>query len=638
MELYSSPEEINNTFMEFWNKSYDEIFLSMAGLADIWEGPTDSGFGMDAGSSTILATKIYNDKIFIAQGGGLQTLLKVVSPNGIEIYDLGSQLTLMTHTAQDVYGSMAVINENEVILGYMYVNLEMLFMAPYGIDLSALWRNPAAKIVPTRISTSSWIVAIRDNYDWRVFITKKESPEDCLPCLSKKENAKDGTSFECREEAYSRSALEISGYKASRASLGAGGASLSVTKMGGFGKMERISRPTPDNKKCLEAIDEYTRIFNKAKISPSDIGSVGQKMSSSCSRVMYLAMLQIVDYKSKTKSLYNTYLKKFMQKEQSSRELLDESKNIVQLISTMLGELKNVRRDSDLLKSIFSDQIWWGPIWFVGNQSKILGLESDENAYSLLNRVKYEDFVDVILTASNGLDSSKSTPLPMGWIIMSGKNQTPIKYGKESMTYFRFPFSVCTSTRPLFSTSNMDFRSICEVETRPDGALVWVWVDKSTLWNKQYIILRCYKVSNDGILSTLDEVVIGYDMSPVDDSAKTVGVSEDSDYWIVRDYYIKDSQSGGIGYVESKVAISSDMQEIYGASASTYYSNCNEMSGAEGSSTGTMKYVEGTLERDWSQLDLDDNKISSLAWGNDGKQYSFVAGYTGYQIHASGEL
>jgi len=623
--------------MEFWNKSYDEIFLSMAGLADIWEGPSDgAGFGYEDGTSTILAIKIFNDKIFIAQGGGLQTIIKVLSPNGVEIYDLGTQLNLLTHTAQDVYGCMAVINDHELVLGYMYINLQMLFMAPYGIDMNGLWRNPAAKIVPIRIGTSSWVVAIRDNLYWRFFVSKKESPEDCLPCASKRKAARDSSSFECREERYGRHALVITGYKASRAALGDGGASLSVTRMGGFSKMEKKQKPVADNKKCLEAIDQYVSIFNKAKISPSDVGETGQKLTANCSRIMYLSMLQIVEYKNQTIAMYNQYVKDTLLGIADNTALYNKSKNLVQLISAMLSEIKGTSRDSELLKSIFSDQIWWGPIWFIANPSKLV---NGINAYTLLHNIKYDDFTEVMMMATASSSGGIETePLPMGWVIMANKNKTPVKYGKSSMTYFRFPFSICTSTRPLFKVTNTDFRSVCEVETRSDGMLIWTWVDTSTLWNKQYMILRCYKITNDEVVSILAEEEIGYSLSPVDDSAKAVGIGDDGTYWIVRDYYIKDSINGGIGFVESKVHISEDMRGIYSASASFYYSNVNEMSGIESSSISTMKYRDGSLEKHWEKFDLDDDKIKTPAWGNNGRQYSFVSGYTGYQIHVSGEL
>ena len=610
----------------------------MAGIADIWEGPIEGGaYPIEDGASTILAIKVFNDKIFIAQGGGLTTFLKVLSPNGIEIYNLGANMSLMTHTAQDVYGSMAVISDYEIVLGYMYINLKMLFIAPYGIDLSGFWRNPAVKVVPTRVSSSSWTISLRDGVNWRTYLVSKESPENCLPCKTKVKIASDLASFECREENYSRHALNISGYKADR-NMMESGVSLSVSRMGGLGAMKPISRPKVDNKKCNEAIEEYSRIFNKSKISPSDVGVIGQKMSNSCSKVMFLSMLQIVEYKEESIRVHNDYIKDILGNNGDQSGLIDDCKNIVQLIYPMLSELKKTSSDSDFLKDIFKRQEWWGPIWIIGNGSKVTALNKSQSAYTLIGKVRYEEFLQTILDATNNEDDTSTTPLPMGWVIMADKNQTPIKYGKESVTYFRFPFAICTSTRPLFTVGNHDFNSVCEIETRADGVLVWVWDDRSTLWNKQWMRLRCYKISNDGVLTTLDEIDIGYDMSPVDDSAKSVGVAEDSSYWIVRDYFIKDSVNGGIGYVESKVNISTEMQEIYGASASMYYSNCNEMSGAEGSSSSTMKYRDGTLEHDWSLFDLDDNRMRSLAWGNDGTQYSFVSGYTGYQIAVAGEL
>ena len=641
MPLYSSPEEINSTIMEFWDKDYDEIFLSMAGLANIWEGPVaevDSPFMSGAG--TILATKVYNDKIFIAQGGGASTLIKVLSPNGVEIYDLGSQANLITHTAMDVYGSMAVINDYEIILGYLYINLKMLFMAPYGIDLSGLWRNPAVKIVPVRVSSSSWIVGIRDSFGWSVMLTQKEGPENCLPCETKEEMASEHNGFSCSELQYGRHAMQITGYKASRSML-ASGASLSVSNMGGYGKMERIKRVEHDNEKCFRAIDAYSNAFNRSKISPTDVGEVGQQMSTHCSKIMYLSMLQIVEYKARVQKMYNNYIADFISGTHDNEQLIADSEDLLQLIAGMLGELKNVSRDSTLLQSIFTDQIWWGPIWFTSNKDKIRA-DSDgnaPNAYTLLHTIKYEDFVDVMIMAAAAVAPyDGSEPLPMGWVIMAGKNRAPVKYGKDSMTYFRFPFSVCTSTRTLFTCDNMEFKSICEVETRADGTIIWAWDDRSTLWNKQYLRLKVYKVSNDGVFLPIGELDIGYAMSPVDDAAKSVGISPDKDYWIVRDYYLIDSVDGGIGYVETKVAIPTDMQTIYNVSSTNTYANCNEMHGPEGSSTGTMKYDDGLLETKWEKFDLDDDRMDTPAWGNNGPQYTFVAGYTGYQIHSASEL
>lgn len=638
MDNSYSPEFISKMFAEFWDKSYDEIHLSMAGMADIWEGPSSSenGASFDDGTSTIIAVKIYNDRIYIAQGGGLTTFIKVVSPSGIEIYDLGSQMCLMTSSAMDIYGGMAVINDEELILGYMYINLKMLFMAPYGIDMASLWRNSAQKIVPVRVSSTSWVVAMRDSIQWRVYVSSKESPEDCLPCESKKGISQDGIEFECTEEEYGRSALNISGYKSSRSGISSG-ASLSVTRMGGFGRMDKIKRPPHDDEKCFAAIDEYTNVFNRKGVSPADVGEIGQKMSSSCSKIMYLSMLEIVEYKSKVTDMYNRYIKDVIAGNQNNSSLIEESLEAIKLIVTMLGELDTTSSSEGLIRSIFSDQIWWGPIWFSANKSKVL--ESEGNAYTLLNTVEFSDFSDVLMkAASTNTSSIETEPLKMGWIVMSKKGKTPIKYSKQSMTYFRFPFALCMSTRLLMVADNNDFDSICEVETRGSEVFVWAWVDKSTLKNKQFTVLRCYKVSKDGVLSVLDEVEIGYSMSPIDDSAKSVGVSPDDDYWIVRDYYIKDSQNGGIGYVESKVSMAQEMQDIMGTSAASYYANCNEMHGMEASADGTLKYRDGVLERDWEKFDLDDDQLDMLAWGNDGPQYRFVSGYTGYQIHASGEL
>lgn len=630
--------QIENIIRDFWDKDYDEIFLSMAGLADIWEGYLGEETPYSATSSpTILGIKIYNDKIFIAQGGGMQTFVKVLSPNGIQIYDLGSQLTLITHTAQDVYGSMAVINDNELVIGYMYINLSRLFMAPYGIDLSTLWNNPSAKIVAVRVNDTSWMVMIRDYMSWRGMLVTRESPEDCLPCETKKKMAKNPDRFECTEINYGRQALVVRGFTASREDVD-NGATLSVAGMGGMSKLKELKQPDSNDEECLKSIDGYILAFNKQKISPQDVGMIGRQISTNCSKLLYTNMLEIIEYKQISHSTYIDFMQTFIRGEQDIPALVSECKVNVTLISTMLVSLSELDDTSSFLKSIFSDKIWWGPIWFIANEEKLTQVEG-QNPYKLLDGVSYDAFIDTIKSAGVAASPTEPPNLPMGWIVMAPQGRVPVKYGRESMTYFRFPFAICTSTRSLFEIDAFAFSSVCEIETRADGMIIWVWDDRSTLWNKMWIRLAVYKLSNDGVFTKIDEVDIGYTMSPAEDSAKSIGIAPDNSYWIVRDYFLKDSQQGGIGYVETKVDIPVDMKALYVSDQVSPYANINEISGREAGAMGTVHYSNGMLERNWEKYDLDDDKIARLpAWGNNGASYNFVGGYTGYMIHSSEEL
>ena len=162
MAEFITPDQVRSVFREFWDKSYDEIYTSMSGMADIWEGAIPGGGGRATGSNAIFGIRTYGDRIYVMQGG-LQTLLKVFTPNGLEIYDLGTKLSLMVHNNRDIYGSFTVINETELVIGYLYVNLDMQFSAPYGHDLSTLWRSPSSKYSIARVSSSAWVWAVRDN-------------------------------------------------------------------------------------------------------------------------------------------------------------------------------------------------------------------------------------------------------------------------------------------------------------------------------------------------------------------------------------------------------------------------------------------------------------------------------------------
>ena len=632
MAKFINPDLVKNIFREFWDKSYSKIYLSMAGMADIWEGPGKYENAY-AGASTIIGMQYYNDRLYIVQGGGIQTIIKVISPNGTEIHLIGAQACLMTHTAQDVYGSICVINENELIVGYLYVNLDLQFATPYGLDLAQLWDNSSVKITSARVSSSGWVTAIRSAGGVDFFLHQKASPEDCLSCQTKEDaSSRSAAQFSCTEENYSRQAMVIDSYQASRSMLGSG-ANMSLTDMKGLGGYERKPMPALDPFECIRTMDEYIALFNKAKISPTDIGVVGQKMSKSCSKNMYGNMLQSIEYKKGTVAMHDKYIEDFLKGKEDNRWIASESKKFLALIVPFLSEIKGNVSDSEMLRALFSDQIWWSSIWFAMNENKYVGTPDRINPYTLLQEVPFDEFMNMLINAAGNVPPlSPSQPLPMGWIIMSDKNTNPVKYSRTSMTYFRFPFSVCMSTTKLGHLDEFEFDSICDVETRPDGVIIWAWQDRSTLKNRMYVVLLCYKISNDGVISLLDSLRIGYGGTPVDNSAKTV--TTDKDVWYIRDYYLK-SSSGGIEYVETKVNISAEMKAVMHASNATNYANLNEISGSPASAKGTVHYSEGMLEHNYEPYDLDDGFVDIPAWGNNGHQYSWVRGYSGYQIHSA---
>jgi len=636
MANHIAPDKIEQIFKWFWDKTYGDIYTTMAGMADIWEGP--GGYqNAYAGASTILGMQFYEDTLYVVQGGGLQTFIKVFSPNGIEIHMLGAQACLMTHTPLDVYGSICVINKNELIVGYLYVNLEMQFATPYGLDLAQLWDNNSVKITSARVSSIAWVTAIRSAGSTQFFLHQKANPEDCLPCSVRQSNSSGSAKVSCIEEEYSRQPMGIESYVATR-SMMANGANASITDMGGVTLLDKKTRPVADAAECLLAIGEYQVLFNRKKISPRDIGIVGQKLSRSCSSTMYGNMLQIVEYKSKAEDLHDRLLEQIAngvsssQGQQGGQQPIDvgaESAELVGLISPVLMSI-NKSSDSPMLKELFRDQIWWGPIWFSLHQTEI---ENIENPYTLLQSLSFDDFIDMLTTAAAAIPSpTATTNLPMGWIMVSDADTAPVKYSRKGITYFRFPFSLCMSTTKLFTIGERDIDSICDVETRPDGVLVWGWKDRSTLGNRMYMELKCYKISNDGVASLLSTFTLGYDMTPLDNRAMAVGVGDG--YWIVRDFYIVDSEAGGIAYVDTKVNMSADMKNIIDQPNASNYANVNEISGMEAGTVGTIHYSDGLLERNYGDYDLDDGFVGIPAWGNDGKQFDWVKGYSGYQIHS----
>ena len=100
-------------YREFWDKDYSEIFLTMAGIGDVWESPSGNFENSFVGISTIGGIEIYKDKIYIVQGYGMQTIVKVISPQGIEIYGIGPTGILMKSCNRGLQGNLTVLNDDE---------------------------------------------------------------------------------------------------------------------------------------------------------------------------------------------------------------------------------------------------------------------------------------------------------------------------------------------------------------------------------------------------------------------------------------------------------------------------------------------------------------------------------------------
>jgi len=608
-------EDIQNTFNEFWNATGPMEYTSMYGLADVWEGPMDGAVGMvTSGTTTILAVETYKDNVYVLQGGGISSWLKVITPDGARIYELRGAMILMTNSVLPKYFSMTVINENEVIAGYMYLNLEHQFYAPFGIDLAGIYHNPSFNISNTRVNSTAWLTSIRDIEGWHHILFSKASPDDCLPCETKKKYAK--RDFSCREESYSRDATEMPGYQTD---------TLSYTRSG-YG--ERLTRPRLDVDKCAKAMDQYTAVFNQIKVSPEDVGEVGSKISRYCPSTMYKNLMNHAHYSTGAVEMKDEYISKLLDGNNDIVYLVSKSRELVGEIGEFLYAIGPYLGDNDFTERLFRDTTWWAPVWFNANQDKLTTLDSTQSAYSLLFGVDMlRDFVPMLQGAGIAPDYDSSSAASMKWIIVGKEGTTPEKYSKNAMTYFSFPYSQCISGRKLFSEYDpFLYDGVCGVETRANGVIIW-----KTLYGYNSKISATF-MSNDGVVSDVGAIETPRSFVPA--STAPMAVSKGDGVWIIRDYYLRDV--GDIDYVESTVKIGDEMETIISSGSAMMYANINEVTGNVGDG---HCYMDGTLDSDWGRYDLDDGDIEwDRAWGNDGKQFDWIAGYSGYQIKTADRL
>jgi hypothetical protein len=400
--------------------------------------------------------------------------------------------------------------------------------------------------------------------------------------------------------------------------------------MGGFGKMDQFSPSSAPAADCLRAINDYTFKFNKQDKNILDIGMAGQVMTKKCSGYMLKHAPDVIRYREETKLLYADYIQKFLDGDTEVNEwLARKSKEIVAMIAPVLTEITKSAEAQDDVNGIFSDKVWWGPIWFAANAETVVAMDPG-TAYQFLDTISKEVFLEVI---REGAKLAPAIPITssanLRWIIMSEYGTTPMKFSKSSSTYFSCPFGICYSMEMIGSVGKDDISFVAEVETRSDGMIIWAWQDRSTYKNKAWWQLHCYKVSKDGVLSLIDTLDVGYDMTPVDHSAKSVGVASDDSYFIIRDYYLIDSVDGGIGFVETEVPIGDDMKELLNLSIVGHYANINEVTAPYTplDASTSHYYNDGLLDRHWEKYDLDSDEVES--WKGNGANYNtYTPGYS----------
>ena len=621
-------------YREFWDKDYSEIFLTMAGIGDVWESPSGNFENSFVGISTIGGIEIYKDKIYIVQGYGMQTIVKVISPQGIEIYGIGPTGILMKSCNRGLQGNLTVLNDDELIVGYMYVNLKRLFSAPYGIDLGSLYGNKYWKISNSRVSSVAWVSGVQDLGGWSIALFKRAAMEDCFDCDIKKKLAAENKAFECEQIDNSFNLHGFSFAKKATRSMIATGVSMSISRMGGLELMDDIKPPSGDGVTCLQAIAKYQKVFKKQKPSASEIGNVGNLISEKCSSYMMRYVVEISSYRESVDQMYENYVEKSIRGDADANEwLIQNSRDVVSLIAPALSDITATAIDNNTIDLLFEDIVWWAPIWFIANPDKVLEGQIGA-AYNTARLIDRDNFIKALKNAAMSAPPLPSdSPFKVKWVLASPAGTKPAKFVKNTATFYSFPMGICYSADIIARADRDAFDWICEVETRADGMLIWAWKNVSPLNEKFDMVLKCFKVTNDGQFTEIASTHVGRWGTPLSGSAKAVAVSPDNTFFVVRDYYLKNSKTGPIAFTEVKVNINADMTEILNLPIVNHYANIDEVT-LDYMQTNIHHWNDGLFESDWSDFDLDDNTVRMMT-GQSIDYLSFVKGYSAYKV---GEL
>lgn len=611
------PEEVAEYIEEFWTTSHNDTYTTMAGLADIWEGPVPEGGGHGF-SNTVFGIKAFADKIYVVQGT-MPTFIKVFSPNGIDVYDIFSYGVFCTFQNSNPYGSFDVISENTIVIGPILYDLTKLFGIFTGVDARALTQDTWIQYSIQRINSISWLSAVRTYDGWELYVNKLESYENCLPCIVKQALKKEGFEFNCIDEEIdlNMNGLGINGYSTGR--NGAGGPS--VSRSGGFQNFTKHAYDSgTDALECMSALDDYTVAFNKSSINPKDIGLIGEKVSKKCSTLVFRNVVSITEYKKRGVLVHDEYISKKINLDTSANKyLLDESKGLIVLIMPLLEEISNSTGDTLATKNLFSTQIFWAPIYFALNTYELKELPDTDNLYTIASRISFDDFLLMLVNAAASFTPSSGTEPSMtgriGWSIMSDINHTPKKLDKNSATFFKFPYN-CISISLVSILPRHDLDSVCGVETRKDGMYIWAWKDygwfRTGIRKDADFDLMCYKITSNGDSVLLDTISIGDSLTPVIGDTKAVGYNKSTRTWTILDYYISDSHTGSIKAVQSFVQANSQMGDLMDRESIISSSNLNEVTsyGADNS-----RYLpDGMLESDWEEIDLDTGYGQGYPW------------------------
>ena len=412
-------------------------------------------------------------------------------------------------------------------------------------------------------------------------------------------------SKKCKEESFTVEAGQFNMFGREQSLIGDKNFGLSVQRDGALGSP--IPEATGDMAGCVVAISKYKFIFNIATLEPSKIGTIGSIVSDKCPGIILKNLGEVLQYREDAISLYDTYLNSRTDDGLYDNEMLhSQSDKIVTKILPFIASLDITGANSNVFESIFSDMIWWAPIFFSFDTPST----ANRNWYIEAGYQSAEAIATIMTAAAADADINLGNSIVENKYIIRKISESGdlIKKSGRNLTTFKMAGSgSCFASKILTSLKRDQVDVISEIEYRENGTLIWGFKYSIDYGNFYSDILLYFVPKNTSNAILIERIPLPAESQPIDGSAKSI--SKHGKVWKIHDFFYDGSR---IKWTTVEVPVDEELDLIARAAVGSYASNIGEFSASSDMNTlNVLQDGRKIKQEDYDDKDLDDSSTRS---------------------------
>ena len=562
---------IEESLSDFYDVQAPGIY-SLIGLVDIKEG-----------DDTVIDVAVHNGAAYIMQwvtNSGV--VLKKLTTSYTYIYNLFAFPWISIFGSRTPYGTMEILDDNTVIFGDIYIDLDklLLFLLREQLSINVPFKllgHVANYSSLKRINTLSWVRMYTDEKLRRTYLLyQRSSFLNCLSCRDRKRifEAIGAEEVECTQEDLG----QIKGFQHSLTQECGVISNASLRSLKAFDKQTKQPFVQQrDMAKCIDAFRRLAALLNSTNIH-SETMATFRSVGKFCDDQMSTVFPDYIVAEQRARHINERFLQEYASNSVDYEEFFSEIRDVAQDVARVLSTLARNPYEN-VISTLFTDQYLWGAFYIYLHEEHYRkehyrnGRWQRFNPYRDLAYVHMEQFMVQILTEMAKAPTIEAKPFRLRRIKL-----TSSRLFAASAEFLSLGPAGCLMVKNITLKERYPVHAICETEVRRGQLYLWTWTDMAAEQNRynSYLIdtpywPRCkvvvYKIDPKkakGFAVAEIDTPPGWNMLP----SRKMAFATDRKRILFREYYLKDEHT--IGSVDIERPLAFGMQSLLSGSMATF--------------------------------------------------------------------